>query len=107
MKALAKFEDLANPIMVEDAMAHSQPYVASADHQADLGFPGELVDNWETKAVEKLGDLLDKNNDTCCFPCVAIQLESENVVSDNNGRMNLSRIYKRVYLSIILYVHFI
>ena len=47
--------------MVEGAMSHSQPYVASPDHQADLDFPGELVENWEQKAVEKLGDLLNKN----------------------------------------------
>ena len=53
--------DLANPAIVEGAMAHSQPYVASPDHQTDLGFPGELVDGWEQKAVEKLGELLEKN----------------------------------------------
>ena len=54
-------EDRANPVMVEGAMAHSKPFVAAPDHQTDLGFPGELVENWEEKAVEKLGDLLDKN----------------------------------------------
>jgi len=54
-------EDLANPVMVEGAMSHSQPYVAAPEHQADLGFPGELVDGWEAKAVEKLGELLQKN----------------------------------------------
>lgn len=54
-------EDRANPVMVEGAMDHSQPFMASPEHQADLGFPGELVDNWEQKAVEKLGDLLNKN----------------------------------------------
>ncbi len=53
--------ELENPAIVEGAMAHSQPYVASPEHQADLGFPGELVDNWEEKAVAKLGDLLQKN----------------------------------------------
>ena len=53
--------ELENPAIVEGAMAHSQPYVASSEHQADLGFPGELVDNWEEKAVAKLGDLLQKN----------------------------------------------
>jgi len=54
-------EDLASPAVVPGAMDHSQPFVASPDHQADLGFPGELVDDWETKAVEKLGELLEKN----------------------------------------------
>ncbi|MBL6932380.1 MAG: (Fe-S)-binding protein [Rhodospirillales bacterium] len=42
-------------------MAHSQPFIAAPEHQEALGFPGELVDNWEQKAVEKLGDLLQKN----------------------------------------------
>ncbi|MCP5374351.1 MAG: (Fe-S)-binding protein [Hyphomicrobiales bacterium] len=42
-------------------MSHSSPYLASADHQKDLGFPGELVDGWQQKAVAKLGELLDKN----------------------------------------------
>tara|TARA_B100001964_G_scaffold225384_1_gene273151 strand:- start:1117 stop:2616 length:1500 start_codon:yes stop_codon:yes gene_type:complete len=53
--------DLENPAIVEGAMAHSQPYVAAPEHQEALGFPGELVENWEQKAVEKLGELLEKN----------------------------------------------
>ncbi len=36
------------------------PFVAKPDHQADLGFPGELVDNWHDVAIEKMGDLLGK-----------------------------------------------
>ena len=51
----------ATPAMVDGAMAHVTTYPASPQHQRDLGFPGELVDNWEVKAVEKLGDLLKKN----------------------------------------------
>jgi Fe-S oxidoreductase len=54
-------ENLENPAIVEGAMAHSQPYIAAPEHQTDLGFPGELVDGWEQKAVDKLGDLLNKN----------------------------------------------
>jgi len=50
-----------NPAIEEGAMDHSQPFIAKAAHNEPLGFPGELVDNWEEKAVEKLGDLLDKN----------------------------------------------
>ena len=42
-------------------MAHSQPFIAAPEHQTELGFPGELVDGWEQKAVDKLGDLLQKN----------------------------------------------
>ena len=53
--------DLENPALREGAMAHSQPYVAAPEHQEALGFPGELVENWQEKAVEKLGDLVSKN----------------------------------------------
>ena len=53
--------DLENPALNEGAMAHSQPFVAAPEHQEALGFPGELVENWQEKAVEKLGDLVSKN----------------------------------------------
>lgn len=42
-------------------MARSKPFVAKPEHQAPLGFPGELVENWEQKAVEKLGELVSKS----------------------------------------------
>lgn len=48
------------PILKEDAMAHSKPFVAQAPIQEALGFPGELVEDWHGKAIAKMGDLLDK-----------------------------------------------
>ena len=48
------------PILKEDAMAHSKPFVAQAPIQEALGFPGELVEDWHDKAIAKMGDLLDK-----------------------------------------------
>jgi Fe-S oxidoreductase len=51
----------AVPALVKGAMSHVTTFPASPEHQRDLGFPGELVDNWEVKAVEKLGELLKKN----------------------------------------------
>jgi Fe-S oxidoreductase len=42
------------------SMAHSSPFVAQPKFQEPLGFPGELVENWEQKAVEKLGELTRK-----------------------------------------------
>ena len=48
------------PILQEGAMNHSQPFFAKPDHQEALGFPGELVDNWQEKAIEKMGELLGK-----------------------------------------------
>lgn len=43
------------------SMAHSKPFVAKAEHQKQLGFPGELVDNWEQVAVDRLGTLVSKS----------------------------------------------
>ena len=48
------------PKLVEDAMAHSQPFVAKSDFQEPLGFPGELVDDWQDVAVKKMGELTDR-----------------------------------------------
>ncbi len=52
---------LVTPAVSPDSMAHSQPYVANADHQNALGFPGELVDNWHDVAIAKLGELTSKS----------------------------------------------
>lgn len=51
------------PIIPElklDAMKKDGPFIAKPEHQEALGFPGELVDNWQEKAIEKMGDLLKK-----------------------------------------------
>ena len=42
-------------------MAHSKPFVAKEEHQAKIGFPGELVDNWQQVAIDKLGELVDNS----------------------------------------------
>ena len=43
------------PALNEGVMKESSPFVASPAHQEALGFPGELVDNWQEKAIEKFG----------------------------------------------------
>ncbi|MGI9318080.1 MAG: 4Fe-4S dicluster domain-containing protein, partial [bacterium] len=48
------------PSIQADAMAHIQPFVAKPDHQEPLGFPGELVEDWHDKAIDKMGELLGK-----------------------------------------------
>lgn len=48
------------PLVQVGAMAHSKPYVASAPLQQAIGFPGELVEDWQTKAIAKMGELLGK-----------------------------------------------
>ena len=42
-------------------MAHSKPFVAKQEHQAKIGFPGELVDNWQQVAIDKLGELVNNS----------------------------------------------
>ena len=51
---------LEEPALAPDAMAHSAPFVAKEEHQAPLGFPGELVPDWRDKAINKMGELLSK-----------------------------------------------
>ncbi|MEA3412845.1 MAG: (Fe-S)-binding protein [Pseudomonadota bacterium] len=48
------------PHLKEGVMAHSKPFVAKEHFQGPLGFPGELVENWEQVAVEKMGELTGK-----------------------------------------------
>ncbi len=48
------------PPIQPGVMAHSRPFVAKAEHQEPLGFPGELVDNWKSVAIDKMEELLGK-----------------------------------------------
>ncbi|MGE5142842.1 MAG: sulfate reduction electron transfer complex DsrMKJOP subunit DsrK [Acidobacteriota bacterium] len=48
------------PILQKAAMAKSRPFVASAPIQQALGFPGELVHDWQDQAIAKMGELLGK-----------------------------------------------
>ncbi len=53
-------EHTETPAIAPGAMAHSRPFAAAAEHQEALGFPGELVDDWQTKAIDKFGELLGR-----------------------------------------------
>ncbi|MFO1221804.1 MAG: (Fe-S)-binding protein [Burkholderiaceae bacterium] len=48
------------PLVAEGAMAHSKPFVASPAIQKAIGFPGELAEGWQQRAIAKMGELLDK-----------------------------------------------
>ncbi len=48
------------PILKQDSMKGDGPFVAKPPMQEALGYPGELVDNWQEVAIEKMGDLLGK-----------------------------------------------
>ncbi len=53
-------EDIIVPHINPGVMEQSGPFVAKPEHQAPLGFPEGLVDNWQEAAVAKMGDLLKK-----------------------------------------------
>jgi Fe-S oxidoreductase len=48
------------PNIQEGVMAHSKPFIAKEPHQEPLGFPGELVENWEQVALDKMEELTGK-----------------------------------------------
>jgi Fe-S oxidoreductase len=54
-------EYLDIPALKQGVMSHSKPFVSKEQFQEPLGFPGELVDNWQQVAVDKLGELLKTN----------------------------------------------
>ncbi|MCU9837895.1 (Fe-S)-binding protein [Ruegeria sp. WL0004] len=49
------------PCLKRGAMEGTKPFVAQAEHQAKLGFPGELVPDWKEKALAKMQELAEKN----------------------------------------------
>ncbi len=49
------------PAIEIGAMAHSKPFAAREVHQENIGFPGELVENWEQVAIDKIGELVDNS----------------------------------------------
>ena len=49
------------PILHKDATAAIKSFVAAAPIQEALGFPGELVENWQAQAIAKMGELLAKS----------------------------------------------
>ena len=48
------------PLVQAGAMSHLKPFVASEPIQKALGFPGELAEDWQSKAIAKMGELLGK-----------------------------------------------
>ncbi|MBX3637100.1 MAG: (Fe-S)-binding protein [Rubrivivax sp.] len=48
------------PLVAEGAMASTKPFVASPQIQGNIGFPGELAEGWEERAIAKMGELLGK-----------------------------------------------
>ena len=55
------------PGIQEGTMAHSKPFVAKEQFQEPLGFPGELVDNWQQVAYDKMEELTGKYRSLAVF----------------------------------------
>ena len=53
-------DPLAIPDLAPGCMSASKPYGAAAEFQQPLGFPGELVENWQQVAIDKMGELRGK-----------------------------------------------
>ena len=49
------------PRLAEGAMGHLRTFPAAPAHQEALGFPGELVEGWHDKAIEKFDELLGRS----------------------------------------------
>ncbi len=49
---------LVTPKVNVGAMAHSKPYEARPGHNEAIGYPGELIDNWQEVGIKKLGQLV-------------------------------------------------
>jgi hypothetical protein len=48
------------PLVQVGAASHLKPFVAGAPVQKALGFPEQLVEDWQAKAIAKMGELLGK-----------------------------------------------
>lgn len=55
------FKNIHTPGIKPGVMQASGPFIAKPDHQEQLGFPGELVENWEEKAIEAMGEAVDNS----------------------------------------------
>ncbi len=61
------------PALKPGAMAASKPYVAAEAHQQPLGFPGELTEGWEKRAIDHMGSLLSKYRSLRVFMDICVK----------------------------------
>ncbi len=52
--------EIVVPKIEPGATAHYQTNPAAPEHNTGIGFPAEKVDNWQEKAIDKMGELLGK-----------------------------------------------
>ncbi|MBS82577.1 MAG: reductase [Gammaproteobacteria bacterium] len=97
------------PALEKEATSHIAPFKSKEEFQSSLGYPGELIDNWQHKAIDKMGDLLKKYRslrvylDSCmqCGACTDKCHYYLGTKDPNNmpvGRQNLMRsVYRRYF----------
>jgi Fe-S oxidoreductase len=97
------------PKLEDSATSHLAPFKSKEEFQTSLGYPGELVDNWQEKAIDKMGDLLGKYRslrvylDSCiqCGACTDKCHYYQGTKDPKNmpvGRQNLMRsVYRRYF----------
>ncbi len=93
------------PHLQKGVMAHSKPFVAKATFQEKLGFPGELVDNWQQVAIDKMGELQKKYRslqvflDACvkCGACTDKCHYYLGTTDPNNMPVARQDLYRKVY----------
>ncbi len=97
------------PVIKQDAMKGDGPFIAKPEMQESLGYPGELVDNWQQVAIEKMGDLLNKYRSLrvyldSCVKCGACTDKCHYMIGTNDpknmpvARQDLLRqVYRRYF----------
>jgi Fe-S oxidoreductase len=63
------------PTVMEGVMSHSAPFLAKAQFQEPLGFPGDagLVDGWKEMFIEELGNMLKKYRSLQVFMDICVK----------------------------------
>jgi len=63
------------PTVMEGVMSHSAPFLAKAQFQEQLGFPGDagLIDGWKEVFLEKLGEMLGKYRSLQVFMDICVK----------------------------------
>ena len=97
------------PNLEKGSSSHLSPFKAKMEFQSNLGYPGELVHDWQEKAIDKMGELLGKYRslrvylDSCmqCGACTDKCHYYLGTKDPNNmpvGRQNLMRsVYRRYF----------
>lgn len=61
------------PKLEPNKMAYSSPFVAKPEHQEGAGYPGELVDDWHDRAIDKMAELLGKYRSLQVFMDICVK----------------------------------